>query len=41
LRLKAKLVFTPGVVVVDVPCHIGLADQGRMTQQVLPDAAAR
>ncbi|MFI9385091.1 APC family permease [Kutzneria sp. NPDC052558] len=41
LRLKARLLFTPGVVVVNVPYHIGLADQGWMTQQVLPEAATR
>jgi amino acid transporter len=41
LRLKARLLFTPGVVVVNVPYHIGLADQGWMTQQVLPEAAAK
>jgi hypothetical protein len=28
LRLKARLLFTPGVVVVDVPYHVGVADQG-------------
>jgi amino acid transporter len=41
LRLKARLLFTPGVVVVNVPYHIGLADQGWMTQQVLPAAATK
>ncbi|QUQ70793.1 APC family permease [Kutzneria sp. CA-103260] len=41
LRLKARLLFTPGVVVVNVPYHVGLADQGWMTQQVLPEAATR
>jgi len=41
LRLKARLLFTPGVVVVNVPYHIGLADQGWMTQQVLPEAATK
>jgi amino acid transporter len=28
LRLKARLLFTPGVVVVNVPYHLGVADQG-------------
>jgi hypothetical protein len=28
LRLKARLLFTPGVVVVDVPYQLGVADQG-------------
>jgi amino acid transporter len=28
LRLKARLLFTPGVVVVDVPYHLGVSDQG-------------
>jgi amino acid transporter len=41
LRLKARLLFTPGVVVVNVPYHIGMADQGWMTQQVLPEAATK
>ncbi|EWM15710.1 APC family permease [Kutzneria sp. 744] len=41
LRLKARLLFTPGVVVVNVPYHIGLDDQGWLTQQVLPAAATK
>ena len=28
LRLKGRLLFTPGVVVVNVPYHLGVADQG-------------
>jgi hypothetical protein len=28
LRLKARLLFTPGVVIVDVPYQLGVADQG-------------
>ncbi len=28
LRFKARLLFTPGVVVVDVPYHLGVGDQG-------------
>jgi hypothetical protein len=28
LRFKARLLFTPGVVVVDVPYHLGVHDQG-------------
>ncbi len=28
LRFKARLLFTPGVVVVDVPYHLGSSDQG-------------
>jgi hypothetical protein len=28
LRFKARLLFTPGVVVVDVPYHLGIGDQG-------------
>jgi amino acid transporter len=28
LRLKTRLLFTPGVVVVDVPYHLGVGDQG-------------
>jgi len=28
LRLKARLLFTPGVVVVDVPYQLGVTDQG-------------
>lgn len=28
LRLKTRLLFTPGVVVVNVPYHLGVADQG-------------
>jgi hypothetical protein len=28
LRLKARLLFTPGVVVVDVPYHLGAGDEG-------------
>ena len=28
LRFKARLLFTPGIVVVDVPYHLGVGDQG-------------
>ena len=28
LRFKARLLFTPGVVVVDVPYQLGVGDQG-------------
>jgi amino acid transporter len=38
LRLKARLLFTPGVVVVNVPYHIGLEQRA---QQVLPAAATK
>jgi amino acid transporter len=44
LRLKARLLFTPGVVVVDVPYHLGAADCGWMTDAAddpgAPDEAA-
>ncbi|AHI01407.1 APC family permease [Kutzneria albida] len=44
LRLKARLLFTRGVVVVNVPFHLGAEDQGWLTpeaQQDLPGAGVR
>lgn len=43
LRFKTRLLFTPGVVVVDVPYHLGVGDQGWLgtrRRSVAPDAAA-
>jgi amino acid transporter len=36
LRLKTRLLFTPGVVVVDVPYHLGIGDQGWLGNQERP-----
>ena len=43
LRFKARLLFTPGVVVVDVPYHLGVGDQGWLgtRRSAVTSAAAR
>ncbi len=38
LRFKARLLFTPGVVVVDVPYHLGVGDQGWLGTRSAPAA---
>jgi amino acid transporter len=47
LRLKTRLLFTPGVVVVDVPYHLGVGEQGwlgrhppRPTDAAMPQTTA-
>jgi amino acid transporter len=39
LRIKGRLLFTPGVVVVNVPYHLGVADQGWLGGTPRPPAA--
>jgi hypothetical protein len=39
LRIKARLLFTPGVVVVDVPYQLGVGDQGWLGSRAVADSA--
>jgi amino acid transporter len=41
LRIKARLFFTPGVVVINVPYHLGVASQGWLGDEPRPDTAGR
>lgn len=37
LRFKGRLLFTPGVVVVSVPYHLGVGEQSRFTRHREPE----
>ena len=41
LRIKARLFFTPGVVVINVPYHLGVASQGWLGGEPRPDTVGR
>jgi hypothetical protein len=41
LRIKTRLFFTPGVVVINVPYHLGVDSQGWLGGEPRPDTADR